>query len=335
MQISVLSKNDFLPMKNKFFNYFLVITLLSSFLLSCTPDDDLPTPIPPRDRTEVFNEDIEKIEDFLKTHYMVIQSGTFDIQFLKIPENGTQISVWDQTQYPLQHMIVKNDTRIFTPENLPTGELVDDSVDYKVYYIKFNEGGGQRPHTLDSTFVEYKGWRLDNESFDGVVNPIWFNNEAVVSGFRHFVNQLNTSVSVSDNGNGTVTFQNFGAGVVFIPSGLGYFNQSRIGIPGYSPLIFNVKLFQLQRRDSDRDGVFNKDEDLNNNGDLYDDDTDGDGIPDFLDVDDDGDNVLTRREIRFVNGEGNCVKPASFAEIPTCASGKKRHLDKDCSATCD
>jgi hypothetical protein len=322
-------------MKYKIFKLLLSVTLLSAFLFSCKKDDEGLTPVPPRDRAEVYNEELPKIEEYLKTHYMVVNPTTWDVEVIKIPENGTQTSIWDQSEYPLQHMVVKNDTRLFTPQNLPNGELVDDPVDYKVYYIKFNEGGGVNPHRLDSTFVSYKGWKLNNESFDGVASPVWFNNEGVVSGFRYFLPILKSAVSQNINGDGTISFENFGAGMVFIPSGLGYFNQSRVNIPAYSPLVFHVKLKRVFHRDADRDGVLNKDEDLNNNGDLYDDDTDGDGIPDFLDIDDDGDNVLTRREIRFVNGEGNCVKPTSYAEIPVCASGKKRHLDKDCFATCD
>lgn len=47
----------------------------------------------------------------------------------------------------------------------------------------------------------------------------------------------------------------------------------------------------------DNDGVPAEEEDINGNGDLFDDDTDGDGIPNFLDTDDDNDNVPTRNEI--------------------------------------
>ncbi|MFN3909367.1 MAG: FKBP-type peptidyl-prolyl cis-trans isomerase [Flavobacterium sp.] len=322
-------------MKNKIFKLLLSVTLLSALLFSCKKDDDIDPPPPPRDRAEVYNEDIDKIEEYLKTHYMIVSPVTFDVTILRIPENGNQVSIWDQTNFPLQHMVIKNDSRTFTPQNLPIGVSIDDPVDYKVYYIKFNEGGGIAPHQMDSTYVDYKGWRLNNETFDAVSNPVWFNNEAVVSGFRQFLPLLKSAVSVNSNPDGTVNFQNFGAGIVFLPSGLGYFNNAQLGIPSYSCLVFSVKVKRVVRRDSDRDGVLNIDEDINGNGNLYDDDTDGDGIPDFLDVDDDGDNVLTRREIRFVNGEGNCVKPTSYEEIPVCDSGKKRHLDKDCSATCD
>src|SRR5690606_18119517 len=54
----------------------------------------------------------------------------------------------------------------------------------------------------------------------------------------------------------------------------------------------------------DNDGIPAHLEDINGNGKLDDDDTDGDGIPNYLDVDDDGDNVLTKDENPDPNGDG-------------------------------
>ena len=48
--------------------------------------------------------------------------------------------------------------------------------------------------------------------------------------------------------------------------------------------------------EDDNDGIPAALEDLNSNGDLEDDDTDGDGLPNYLDDDDDGDNVKTTSE---------------------------------------
>ncbi|PKQ44122.1 hypothetical protein [Confluentibacter flavum] len=54
----------------------------------------------------------------------------------------------------------------------------------------------------------------------------------------------------------------------------------------------------------DNDGIPAALEDINGNGNLEDDDTDGDGIPNYLDADDDGDNVLTKDENPDPNGDG-------------------------------
>jgi hypothetical protein len=56
--------------------------------------------------------------------------------------------------------------------------------------------------------------------------------------------------------------------------------------------------------DDDEDGISSELEDINNNGNLEDDDTDGDGIPNYKDDDDDGDNVKTLLEKPDPNGDG-------------------------------
>ncbi len=76
--------------------------------------------------------------------------------------------------------------------------------------------------------------------------------------------------------------------------------------------------------DLDGDGVPNDDEDLNNNGDLEDDDTDGDGIPNYLDSDDDGDNVETIDETQ---GIGAGLGPQIF--IDTDGDMIENYLDDD------
>ncbi|HEY8957954.1 Calx-beta domain-containing protein [Chitinophaga sp.] len=54
--------------------------------------------------------------------------------------------------------------------------------------------------------------------------------------------------------------------------------------------------------DTDGDGLTDKQEDINGNGDPFDDDTDGDGIPNFLDLDSDGDGVADSVEKYTTDG---------------------------------
>ncbi|WP_209863786.1 Calx-beta domain-containing protein [Chitinophaga sp. OAE865] len=54
--------------------------------------------------------------------------------------------------------------------------------------------------------------------------------------------------------------------------------------------------------DTDGDGLSDKQEDINGNGDPFDDDTDGDGIPNFLDLDSDGDGVADSVEKYTTDG---------------------------------
>lgn len=55
----------------------------------------------------------------------------------------------------------------------------------------------------------------------------------------------------------------------------------------------------------DEDGILAELEDLNGDGDLTNDDTDGDGLPNYIDFDDDGDNILTADENPDPDGDGD------------------------------
>lgn len=106
--------------------------------------------------------------------------------------------------------------------------------------------------------------------------------------------------SFSSENDGTVSFSNHGAGVMFLPSGLGYFNVATGGISPYSPIVFKFDLLQVSLNDHDNDGIPSYLEDLNGDGEftLAEDDTDGDGVPNYFDADDDGDGVPTYKELK-------------------------------------
>ena len=174
-------------------------------------------------------------------------------------------------------------------------KFVENSgIDYKLYYLNVREGLGNEIHFCDEAFVTYEGSLTTGYVFDSAVNPAGFNlitvgsSAGVVTGFQQGIIEFNTSTGFTDNGDGTTTFHNHGIGAVFIPSGLGYFQQPLVGVPSYSPLIFTFSLYQRTLLDHDGDNVYSYLEDVNNNGNLYDDDTDGDFGPNFIDNEDDG-----------------------------------------------
>jgi FKBP-type peptidyl-prolyl cis-trans isomerase FkpA len=289
------------------FRFYFILPLVSIVLFSCSKDDS-PQVVPPLDPSLQYPIDIDIIETYLKTHsFEVVEvEGRTDVAidtFIVGNAEG-KVSIWDNTTYPLQSKIVKNDSRI---TNLVDGRVTDD-VDYKMYYLMINEGGGTPATRFDSTFVSYRGWKLNNEQFDTNNTPTWVtfpkiisSEVSLISGFRQFY--------------------------ALLPSGLGYYNLPRTNIPSYSPLIFTVRLHSVRERDHDRDGVFSKYENGAVVEDLYTVDTDGDNIPDFLDIDDDNDNVRTIIEVR----NPATGKPFPFADIPTCLGGTlKKHLDPNC-----
>jgi FKBP-type peptidyl-prolyl cis-trans isomerase FkpA len=273
----------------------LFYVFINSFV-SCNKADSV-TPIALRDRQEVYNENIVDIEDYLKTNYITVDTD----QNVEIKKIGSgEISIWDNTNYPLQSITVKNDTRI---TNFTDGRI-DDDIDYKLYYVIINEGGGVNPKSVDSTYVGYKGWDLENNVFDQNNIGIWFTFPSLgdgypvsYSGFRQILGKIKTEDSYTDSGDGAILHNNYGNVIVFIPSGIAAFNGF-VSNSDYNPLVFQIKLYNLKENDHDDDGVLSKYEDLNNDNNYYNDDTDGDKIPNFLDVDDDGDGYLTKSEIK-------------------------------------
>lgn len=292
--------------------FYFILSLTSIVLFSCNSDDNSSSTVAVREYSDQYAVDIDSIETYLKTHsFSVVDvAGRIDVEIDTFIVGNTtgKVSIWDNTDYPLQFKMVKNDARA---TNLVDGQI-EDPVEYKLYYLLINEGGGASSTRFDSTYVSYRGWRLDNTQFDIDNTPFWAtfpristSEISLISGFRHFTTLLKAPESVEVSGSGEVVYNNYGVGVVFIPSGLAYFNTSQNDVPVYSPLVFTVRLHGIRERDHDSDGVLSKYENGEGVEDLYTVDSDGDTIPDFLDIDDDNDGVRTILETRFTYTDEN------------------------------
>lgn len=278
---------------SKIYKLLAVFVLaLMAVTVSCSKSDDGGS-ASLRDYDEQYAKDMDTINEFLDNYKMEV-SPDFDVTFSKITAQNPGTSIRNQTDYPLQQKIVHMEDH---------GE---DGLDYTIYYINLREGIDENPTSVDSVFVSYKGVLIDNDTFDETQNPTWFTLNTTIKGWQEIVPLFKTGNYI-DNGPNPVTFTDFGAGVMFLPSGLGYYAQTRTNIPSYSPLIFNFKLYELNYIDHDRDGILSKDEidtynDIENGTDILKCDTDGDGTINSLDIDDDGDHILTKNEIHFSGG---------------------------------
>ena len=320
------------------FKYYFILSITTISLFSCSKNDT-PTIEPLRDYAVQYASDNNDIEEYLKTNYItVVNHAGFiddqDISIVKIPAGGTQKSIWDQSTYQLKNRNVT---------------LQD--VTYKMYYLVLRTGTGSAPCNVDGVLTAYKGEYLERITASGVTtltatpfeeikNPQQIISLAsVITGWSEIFPQFKTGTYAS-NTDGSVTYNDFGAGVMFIPSGLAYYAGGKGTIPSYTPLVFGFKLYEIQRLDQDSDGILSFQEDINGDGYarvlptgvINPDDTDGDGIPNFADVDDDGDGYGTKNEIK---------NPATglsyaFGDIPSCSGNTtdaariKKHLDKNC-----
>src|SRR5690606_2648019 len=101
----------------------------ASVLFSCKNDDNGKQSAPPRDYTEQYATESLEIEEYLKTHYL--NGIGIELTLEEIPENGTQTPIWEHAD--LTYKIVNK-----------------HDIEYKLYYLKLNEGTNQRPSHVDS-----------------------------------------------------------------------------------------------------------------------------------------------------------------------------------------
>ncbi len=292
-------------------NYLSICILSILTLVGCKEDEPLFIPVPDRDRTEQQVVDRDSLIGYLETHYYNsgdLTPGTdYTIDEIVIMELGE-----DET-------LPENHTLLIDAVETHTTMYLD--VEYEYYVLKINEGSGDyMPNFTDLIELVYSGNLMDEEVFDSAVNPNDpFDMVGLIEGWRQVMPKFRTASSFQINPDGTVDYSGYGLGVMFLPSGLAYFSNPPFGIPVYSNLIFKFELYRAQENDHDEDGIFTHFEDINDNGDVGDDDTDGDLIPNFFDADDDNDGVLTLDELM----PNEYVVDTNMGEVePTLAEGE-------------
>ncbi|KRD59333.1 hypothetical protein ASE40_14275 [Flavobacterium sp. Root935] len=311
------------------FKYYFVLLLAGIAIVSCSKkDDDEVVVTPVRDYAVQYKADNDSIEKFLKSNYIENVTADFDVKISKITDATSQVSIWDQTTYKLE-----------------SRDVYSDGITYKVYYLTLRKGAGESPTNTDKVSTAYSCYLLNGTLADSSYGlPFtanlfpYANSNTVIQGWAEILPKFKTSSSSTVSNDGTITYNDYGAGVMFLPSGLAYYANSSSAIPAYTPIYFTFKLFDLQRMDNEYnssssgivfigDGVPDYLEDVNGDGYLYDfrnttkypnppkeliDDTDGDGIADFLDFDDDGDGFTTRFEITKAAGEVGVVNGFNY-----------------------
>jgi len=277
-----------LYLRNQFMNKFTIYLLLTfTLLLSCNKDDDNTIEI--RDYSEQVVIDEQTIEEYLKSHYYNYEdfnsSNSFEVD-IKVRID----TITDATA---------NKTPLFDQVKIKTINVSDsDGIEtpHKLYYIIAREGIISNPSIVDSVYITYKGMLTDNSIFDERKYPAWLDLANSLQGFREGVSELKSG-EFKQNSNGTIQYSSYGVGLFFLPSGIGYFENTTSNIPEYSPLIFSVSLMTSNPTDHDSDGVLSINEDIDGDGSPFYDDTDNDNIWNMYDADDDGDGTLTINEL--------------------------------------
>ena len=270
----------------KFKLYIFLITILLLGFSCGDDDDDGIVEVPEADRTEQQVIDNDSLIIYFQTHYVnqTLLTNNSNISFPEIvinelPENG-------ELPNPNENSLLIDLVETHTTTYL--------DVEYEYYIIKINQGGSENsPNFSDKVRVSYEGTLTDDTLFDSSSTPVDFDLTSTIAGWGRVLPEYNNAEDFVVNLDGTVTYNNPGIGIMFLPSGLGYFSAAAGSVPVYSNLIFKFKLYQSEFNDHDFDNVPSHLEDINGDYDLTNDDTDDDSYSNFVDSDDDNDGTLT------------------------------------------
>ena len=319
---------------NKFKYFFILLIALTGFV-SCNKDDDNDIAVEPlRDYAAQYATDKATIESYLNTHYIVVTESEGNVEDMDVVIDSIETPA---TQVPIMSYKANVGTAVFPQLKSKNVDL--HGITYELYYLVLREGSGESPMNTDGVLNSYSGSYLSDvaktDKNPAYVSTTFFEQvrypqsamdlAGLIRGWGETFPEFKAG-NVTGKDDGTLIYKNFGAGVMFLPSGLAYYSGSG-SIPAYRPLVFSFKLYQIQRLDHDVDGVLDFNEDKNGDGYVRDfrnttlypnapvnpDDTDLDGVPDFIDIDDDGDGYTTKLEITKPSAEvGGTFGPSKY-----------------------
>ena len=258
---------------NKIKNIFLLLTVGVVVMYSCSDNaNTFVNPFLDVNHEELSMSDSDSIVKFLNTHY------------------------YDATVDSVKTLVSGKTSLLDDPKMLEPIIVTDNEIDHELYvYMRGEEGislpAKSHPTIVDSVFVKYSGQsligaELQTINFDKNDNGIWFTLDAVVKGWTKGFTKFKGGENIT--GNGPITYQNTGKGILFIPSGLAYpssnaNNYSRSLVD--TNLMFYIELLDLvEDTDHDNDGKPSIQEDANGDGDPTNDFSDKSNptVPDYL-----------------------------------------------------
>jgi hypothetical protein len=285
---------------------FLMLVLFVAIVWSCKKDDDGDLDaeiVPPQTLSETLIDDDAEIKEFLQTHFYNYEEFQnppagfdFKIEFDTIAGDNA-----DKT--PLLEQVFTENISVNSSD---FGIDDDEVVEHTLYYLIAREGLGEASPTIgDYTVLHYEGAMLNGTIFDAstsVESRQYLSS--TIRGYGNGIEHLKPGVGPFENGDGTIGFDDYGVGAIFMPSGLAYFSSppNGSGIPIFTPLVFKIDLLTFEPdTDFDGDGIPSIMEDLDGDGNLNNDNTDQDTervfLPNHNDADDDADGTLTIDEI--------------------------------------
>ncbi|MBC9796934.1 FKBP-type peptidyl-prolyl cis-trans isomerase [Sinomicrobium weinanense] len=223
-----------------------------AFLSSCNNDDDGGR-IEIRDPAEVKAENDSDIREYLSTHFYnyeefqaAADADSTDFDFKIVIDT---IAGENSDKIPLMEQVEEKTVAVEISET--------ETLDHTLYYLVARQGDSIAPKRIDSTLVRYKGFLLNDVVFDRNENiPVWFKLKDITDagfgqagrGFAEFMPELNSGGKIEINEeDGTYSISGgYGVGMVFMPSGLGYYFRGQGSIPPYAPIAFTIDLLRVK-----------------------------------------------------------------------------------------
>jgi FKBP-type peptidyl-prolyl cis-trans isomerase FkpA len=288
-------------MTTKILRIFGLFFVSLTIVVSCEDNDTPDVQFEERDRNEQQEADRDSLINYLETHYYnsgdFISGENYTYEDILI----TEMPIDDEGNY----FLPDPDNNTILKDAVETHTTVFLDTTYEYYILRLNQGGGESPSFTDSIRYRFEGSVVENQTvFQSLTSPDIINLQTdgftvlgAIRGWQLIIPTFQSSEDFNTGIDGVVNFNNYGLGVMFIPSGLGYFSASLPDIPPYSNLVFKFELLQYEVVDHESDGIPSFKEDINNDLSVLDDDTDGDGLANFVDLNDDGDSVSTLDEL--------------------------------------
>lgn len=340
----------------KSFLKLFTLLFIPFFLISCNDDDDNDSSdddVNDRDAQALIDD--ADIIDFLQTYTYNYESfltdetlTDLDVEF-SIAEEGQQ-SFYDKLENTTTDASggLIDALRKFEVEYEYDDGDGDETITQNLYVLYIREGAGETIYETSDVFNTYRakviltddedengGKKLPEDYFAEAEIPDYLEIYGTITGFKEAFIKFKSGTPVGDSVDPCDTFylneedgslmtnNDFGIGIVFIPSGMAYFDTEYIVNDGYDDdgdgdidedtedelsyeeedffgyrnLVYTFSTYNTFDVDYDEDGIPSHLEDYDGDGDVDNDDTDDDDIPDFLDSDDDDDGVATLLEI--------------------------------------
>lgn len=228
----------------------LALFAVSVLVMSCKKDDDSQDEsLKPRDRGEEAIAAQNEIEEFLSNYAYnyedfenPIEGFDYRVVIDSILPGNDKIPLIEQVEYKM----VEDP---FEPE-----------VKYKLYYLKVAEGEGTAIVDAEVAHITYEAWSLKNNILLENTNssepkPIVMENKTSNVGLKEALKEFNAASGFEVNGDGTVSYQGFGVGAVFSPSGLAFFNNPPLNVPVgyYNQIIYTFQVKGITEKEKEEE----------------------------------------------------------------------------------